>query len=285
MKARRNWKHLDDKQFCEALQKALPQTRHPRTKASLDMHVEEVVSAIHKAANQVLPKMKPSFRMKAGWNQECSEVLAEAKRLKRRYGQEHTENDWEAYRAARNHKTRTIRKSLRKAHRDKIEEASQSPESLWRLAKRARNRGNQAPSITPPIEKAQTREEVADPREKAALFRDTFFPDPPQADLDDIATAQYPEPVTLPEITEKEVVDAIKATKALKGPGPDGIANKALQAGALALEKHLTGIFNSSIALECCPAHFRCSTTVVLRKPGKDNYTVPKAYRPIALLN
>ena len=25
--------------------------------------------------------------------------------------------------------------------------------------------------------------------------------------------------------------------------------------------------------------------TIVLRKPGKDDYTIPKAYRPIALFN
>jgi hypothetical protein len=42
---------------------------------------------------------------------------------------------------------------------------------------------------------------------------------------------------------------------------------------------------NQSLKLGYCPAHFRNSTTVVLRKPGKDNYTTPKAYRPIALLN
>jgi ribonuclease HI len=33
------------------------------------------------------------------------------------------------------------------------------------------------------------------------------------------------------------------------------------------------------------PQHFKKSTTVVLRKPGKDNYTMAKSYRPIALLN
>jgi hypothetical protein len=39
------------------------------------------------------------------------------------------------------------------------------------------------------------------------------------------------------------------------------------------------------LKLGYCPAHFHNSTTVVLRKPGKDNYTTPKAYRLIALLN
>ena len=40
-----------------------------------------------------------------------------------------------------------------------------------------------------------------------------------------------------------------------------------------------------SLELGRCLAHFRDSTTVVLRKPGKEDYTVPKAYRSIALLN
>ena len=44
-------------------------------------------------------------------------------------------------------------------------------------------------------------------------------------------------------------------------------------------------IFNQSLHLGYCPAHFRESTTVVLRKPGKDNYAAPKSYRPIALMN
>ena len=34
-----------------------------------------------------------------------------------------------------------------------------------------------------------------------------------------------------------------------------------------------------------CPTHFKDSVTVVLRKPGKDDYAQPKAYRPIALLS
>jgi hypothetical protein len=34
-----------------------------------------------------------------------------------------------------------------------------------------------------------------------------------------------------------------------------------------------------------CPAYFRESTTIALRKSGKNNYTIPKLYRFIALLN
>jgi hypothetical protein len=44
-------------------------------------------------------------------------------------------------------------------------------------------------------------------------------------------------------------------------------------------------VFNRSLHLGYYPEHFRESTTVVLRKPGKENYTAPKSYRLIALIN
>lgn len=79
---------------------------------------------------------------------------------------------------------------------------------------------------------------------KAELFRETFFPAPPPADLEDIGIAQYENQVELPPITSKEVLEAIAATKPLKTSGPDGIPNKVLQICASLLVQHLTNIFN-----------------------------------------
>jgi hypothetical protein len=117
------------------------------------------------------------------------------------------------------------------------------------------------------------------------LFREVFFPIPPEADLSDIEHAVYNDRINTPPITEQEVEEAIRETAPFKAPGPDGIINKVLQVAAPRIRTHLTRIFNQSIRLGYCPQHFRESTTVVIRKPGKDNYTVSKAYRPIALLN
>jgi hypothetical protein len=82
-----------------------------------------------------------------------------------------------------------------------------------------------------------------------------------------------------------EVSEAIHDSAPFKAPGPDRIINKSLQLAEPWLTSHLVRIFNQSPALGNCPSHFRQSTVVVLRKPGKANYTTPKAYRPIALLN
>jgi DNA topoisomerase IB len=103
--------------------------------------------------------------------------------------------------------------------------------------------------------------------------------------LEDLEHAAYSGQIEMPPIEEKEVRTAIRAASPFKAPGPDGITNKALQAGTDLVATHLTRIFNQSLQLGYCLASFRASITAVLRKPGKVNYAVPKAYRPIALLN
>ncbi|EGU72833.1 hypothetical protein FOXB_16658, partial [Fusarium oxysporum f. sp. conglutinans Fo5176] len=284
-KPRRNWKALDEKTFTRVLQRELPPQQRPRTKTALDRHVEEVMVALTVAVEEAVPTTIPSSRSKSGWNEECAKVLAQSKRLRRQHSLYHTEETWEAYRTARNHKGRTIKKALRQNHRERIEEASQSPTNLWRVAKWARNRHNQSPNVTPALIDPATKQQANTPNEKAELLRKTFFPVPPETNLEDIENANYPAPITMPPITTREIEEAIEESSPFKAPGPDGIANKALHIASPWIKHHLTKIFNQSLALGYYPEHFRQSTTVVLRKPGKDNYTVPKAYRPIALLN
>ena len=284
-KPRRNWKALDEKTFTRVLQRELPPQQRPRTKTALDRHIEEVMVALMVAVEEAVPTTIPSSRSKSGWNEECAKVLAQSKRLRRQHSLYHTEETWEAYRTARNHKGRTIKKALRQNHRERIEEASQSPTNLWRVAKWARNRHNQSPNVTPALIDPATKQQANTPNEKAELLRKTFFPVPPETNLEDIENANYPAPITMPPITTREIEEAIEESSPFKAPGPDGIANKALHIASPWIKHHLTKIFNQSLALGYYPEHFRQSTTVVLRKPGKDNYTVPKAYRPIALLN
>lgn len=118
-----------------------------------------------------------------------------------------------------------------------------------------------------------------------SLSRKSKINSPPEADLQDIGEATQHNQVVLPDITEKEVWHVITTTRPMKAPGPDGIINKVLHIAAHQITPHLIRIFNQSLRLGYCPQHFRHSATAVIRKPHKDDYTTPKAYRPIALLN
>ncbi|KAJ3552812.1 hypothetical protein NPX13_g11028 [Xylaria arbuscula] len=284
-KPARNWRELNSEKFQETLARKLPGLRRLRTIAALEEYVRDVSTAIWEAADEAAPKKYFCNKTREGWSEECKKVLSEAKRLRRLHGLYNTEESWETYRAARNVKTRTIRKALRQSHREKVEKAAESPESLWKIAKWARNRENQAPNVTPELRHPTTRQKAIKPEEKAQLLKETFFPTPPNANLEDIENATYTDQIPTPPITTEEIENAIQATPALKAPGPDGIPNLILKAALPQIKIHLMRIFNHSLALGYCPEHFRQSTTVVLRKPGKDNYTIPKAYRPIALLN
>ena len=95
----------------------------------------------------------------------------------------------------------------------------------------------------------------------------------------------YPEPLVFPTITAQEIEDAIRKPGPDKAPGPDGITNRILVAALPALIPTLTQLFNRCLELGHHPPCFKESITVALTKPGKGDYGIAKAYRPIALLN
>lgn len=70
-----------------------------------------------------------------------------------------------------------------------------------------------------------------------------------------------------------------------KAPGTDRIINGILHQTLDILLQSLHTLFNIYLQHGYCPTHFKDTITVVPQKPGKDDYTQPKAYRPIALLN
>lgn len=67
--------------------------------------------------------------------------------------------------------------------------------------------------------------------------------------------------------------------------GPTGIPNIAIQKAADLLEEELLMLFRAAIELGKVTRTWKISTTVVLRKPGRDAYDTPKSYRLIALLD
>jgi hypothetical protein len=82
-----------------------------------------------------------------------------------------------------------------------------------------------------------------------------------------------------------EVQQAILDAPKGKAPGEDTIPNGILHSIEPVIVPYLTSLFNTYVRLGYNPSHFQMSITVVLRKMGKKNYRIPKAYRPIALLN
>jgi hypothetical protein len=67
--------------------------------------------------------------------------------------------------------------------------------------------------------------------------------------------------------------------------GPDRIPNKALKTYRLLIAPWLIDIARAYFTIGYYPQLRRSITTVVLRKEGKVDYSIPGSYRPIALEN
>ena len=256
-----------------------------QTLGALDDLTAKLIHILVDAIDTSTPWHNPSPRAISGFDSACKRACAETQQLRRVWQLSRLDEDRKAYNKARNQKGRLISKHLRQAYRDRVTDAASSPKGLWKITKWAVHR-QETPTttITPPLSKPDGSLETT-PEGKAQLLKATFFPPPFVADLRDIAGYDYPTPHRCPVITEAEIERAVRKAALNKAPGTDGITNGILQKVLDLILPTLHQLFNSSLDLGHFPRHFRESITVVLRKPGKDDYSMPKSYRPIALLN
>ena len=196
--------------------------------------------------------------------------------MRRKYQNKRTPEAWEAYRQARNHKARLIRRTLRDYHRRKIKDATSSTEGLWKIARWARNREPRS-ACMPPLQRLDGQMET-DTTKKLELFKQAFFPPPLEVDLEDTKDQVYPEPLHSPLITLGEITGAIRRMPKNKAPGKDAIPSHLLHCISQCIAKPLQSLYNACLRLHYCPQHFRESITVTLRKPGKSDYGQLKSY-------
>lgn len=119
--------------------------------------------------------------------------------------------------------------------------------------------------------------------DKGAEFYKTFFLHPSTAPLSE---GPYPPPhFKFRPITDVQVRRAIQSLRTFKAPGPDAIPNKVYRHCSGTLTLLLESLFQATFTLNYYPEQWKLSDTIVLKKPGKADYTVAKAWWPIALLN
>src|SRR5271163_880369 len=120
---------------------------------------------------------------------------------------------------------------------------------------------------------------------KSKALHEVFFYQPPD-DFGLDPDYQYPEPtIGFEEVSNQQIVGVAKSLNLYKAPGLNGISNSVLTHCADLLTPHLGPIFRATFNASYYPRRWKKYKTVVLRKPGKPDYTIPNAYRPIALLD
>ena len=286
---KRCWRKTDEELFTNTFKDALAELNEaPGAEAAIN----RLVKALAAASEAAVPQSRPCKQSLPHFTGECKEASAICQRKRRNWQHTRTQDDWDEYVQARNHRNHLISYSLRHINRTRIEKAGENPMGIYKLNKWALYRDKGDTTIFPPIQRTAPEGApisfATEPEDKAEALAGSFFPKPPDADLSDLEGYQYPTPLNMPPITAREVRKAITKTAPHKAPGPNGIPNYALQVSVKdpTILQAITRAFNLCLEEGLCPTQFKTSITVALRKPKpKGDYRQVKSYRPIALLD
>ena len=153
--------------------------------------------------------------------------------------------------------------------------------NIWDMARIRKGRCSQ---VLPPLKDANG-DINSDTRTKASLLKDRFFPRKTNAVNIDQASLNDPPPLPLCPwipIMPDEIHESLKDTSNKSAPGPSGINYKILKWAFETCPDTLTHIFNLSLSTG---THvWKHATIVPVAKPNKPDYSAPKAYRPVSLM-
>jgi hypothetical protein len=286
LKQRRSWRKMDK----EGIAAGAQHLRMPgplNTAPEIEEYTDYLMNFLQQLIELTVPLAKPARDYTCNWwtpeVQEAVHLARAARRQRKPAGQ---------LQAAIQRKKKAIRRAKTAKFREEVHQAATtaSKGGIWRFVRWAKEKSHLPPEppIIPPLKETVNGElcNAVTPQEKAEMLKRHFFPGELQADLSDMEGAQYPPEVEqLPQVSVEDVQDLMGRQQAFSAPGTDGIPNAFLRALGKPFAEIITELTQVCWRVSYHPARFRKARTVALRKPGKEDYTNPRAWRPIALLN
>ena len=287
-----NFREVDWGEFGKALEKRLDLLAPPiviTTQRQLDRYCEDLTRALQGTINAQVPTTEITPKSKRWWTKELTQLRKQADKLGRKaYKLKHLPEHivHKEHREVSKKYEKTLQSTKRHHWRDWLEKAEDL--DLWTahciISAPASDGGK---SRIPTLKhKIGNQEHTASTNsEKSEALARGFFPPKPQDESIEQDQRRKPIRGTACSITREQVVKHLAMLKPYKAPGPDGIPNIVLTKCAHLLVDRLVLIYEAIFECGLFYKPWKSFTTVVLRKPGKPRYDVPKAYRPIALLN
>jgi hypothetical protein len=235
---------------------------------ALDQRVDDIYRAFNEACKATMKRVgaAPGFNSR-WWNKECKAAALATK------GGFWTEE--EAHQANK-HLKAVVREAKRTWANEYITTAN-----IWEVA--AWRHGRQSSLI--PALVGRDGSLVYDHEGMASLLSERFFAEATSP----IPPSFHDDPPPLPPrpfhtFTESEITLLLKATSNKSAPGSSGIDWSLLKKGWDAAKGHLIDVYNACLILGHHPPQWKEAKVVAIPKPDKADYSLPKAHRPISLL-
>ncbi|GBE89552.1 RNA-directed DNA polymerase from mobile element jockey [Sparassis crispa] len=248
--------------------------------------LKNLSDAISETIKATVPLSRPPPFTKRWWSQDLAKSRRAVQRLARvsyKHRNTHDHPSHAEYRKIRNRYGDEI-KSAKQDHWEAWLESA-DPDSIWTINRFTAAGPSDGSRPRVPSLKDGNAPAAEENEAKSGILYRAFFPPPgPPPSLP--ATHRYPKlAFHFSPITDEQIAAAVKRLKELKVPGPDEASNEVYKHCIDLLLLHLGRLFRATFTLNTYPSEWKISNTAALRKPGRPDYAVAKAYRPIALLN
>ena len=290
-----NFREVDWESFRETLTSQLrdaPERGSITNQQQLDECCKDLTDAIQRTIRRDVPTSEICSKSKRWWTKELTVLRKRSNKLGR-LSYKLKDNPSHSVHAEHKAAVRTYSntlKSTKKHHwRDWLERA-EDPD-IWTVHRLITSPATDGGKSCIPGLKYKGSEDgdeklAASNSEKSEVLAKCFFPPKPSIPTSQApAIAQQEADLEALDITREQVLRQLRRLKPYKAPGPDGIPNVVLTKCVDIIADRLLGIYSAMLELDLQYEPWKRFTTVVLRKPGKPRYDLPKAYRPIALLN
>ena len=239
----------------------------PQSPAEIDTVLDGLYEALQIASDAALKRKGANTAHSARWwNSDCKAATSRVKQAQ----------DGEEKTCA----LRDLKATTRRAKRDWADAHIQRSDvwevAQWRHGRRQsgipaiRMRGGNLTYEHEEMAEELTNRFFAEEREPIPL---TFADDPSPRETREFQT-----------LSPDEVYDLLRKTANKTAPGTSGFGWQILKWAWPTIGETLTFLFDACLTLGHHPERWREAVVVVIPKPDKADYTLPKAYRPIALL-
>lgn len=283
-KGKRVYRDADWNQIRTYLENTLAkagQTAPPTNAEELEREAECTITTITQVLEELVPRARESPYNKRWWARELTGLRDEyTTRRNRVMTLRRRGEDTERARKLADSARRTFHNAIDRQKRDHWKDFLDNPENVWKAARYAKRRETttRMPDLVVGEERANT-----DTR-KAEILMEAFFPVPPEPEEGIRYNRRPGRNPEWPELTMHEIETAVFKSSQDKAPGPDEITFRAWREIWPVVGPHLFKLYKASLKLGYVPSSWKTVKAIILRKPGKADYTKTKAYRPISLI-
>ena len=288
----RDFRRVDWEDFIKTFRTRLGRLPTPtviRTIEKFQERIWRLDKVVNNTIAEKVPLTRPCPHSKRWWNQGLKKARKETRRLGREAAKYMHAPDHPAhieFQRKRNEYAHLIIDTKQEHWMNWLADIGST--DMWtvsRLVSGAIPEGGrtQVPTLAVKDPATGERKLIADNAEKGKTFYETFFPPKPITSLVPPDPQYPPSAWDLVNIDETQIHRAIDKMQPYKGTRAGTWPNVVFQKTADDIVPHLTPIFRAVFDLETYHEDWAATGTLAHRKPGRADYTVPGAWRPIVL--